>query len=416
MKTAKISFFEFLLTAACLALVIYSVALAASGALDPAFSGDGKVVLSFGGKYHRGWDIAVQPDGRVVVVGEKILASGGTDFAVARFNPNGSLDTTFGGDGRQTINFGAIDQALGVALQTDGKIVVAGQTSGADYMADVAVARLNKNGTLDPGFGGDGRVTTDFNGSDNGGFDVALQQGKIVVAGYVYLQDGTGYNGAVYRYNANGTPDSTFSQDGILPIDFGGSEIFNGVLVSSGKIYAAGYSQGGSTAYDFAVARLDANGTLDTSFSGDGKVKTNLGAIDVANALAVSGGKVIVVGSSGPHLAVVQYTAAGALDKTFSGDGKFKTPLGSVAEGVAVQSGKITMAGRNALGDAVLARLTSAGQPDAAFGAGGIITADWGGGDRYRSVVVKNNRIYVVGTTRDAANKDYRILVARYLN
>lgn len=399
-----------------LALLAYSIALAASGDLDPAFSRDGRVVLSFGGRYHRGWDVAVQPDGKVVVVGEKILAGGASDFAVARFNADGSLDKTFSGDGRQTIHIGFVDQALGVAIQPDGKIVVGGQTSGADYMADAAVARLNKNGALDRSFGGDGIVTTDYDDSDNGGFGLAVSKGKIVLAGYVYLPDGTAYNGAVYRYNANGSLDTAFSRDGILPIDFGGNDIFNAVEISAGKIYASGYSEGSTTAHDFAVARVNANGTLDASFSGDGKAKTNLGGIDVANALAVSGDKVVVAGSSGPALAIVRYTAAGVLDKTFSGDGRLKSTVCSGAEGVAVLKGKITVAGRNALGDAVLARITSAGAMDATFGAGGKITTDWGGGDRYRSVVVKNNRIYVVGTTRDADDKDSRILVARYLD
>ncbi len=417
MKNAATSLFGSVLGVIGLGLMIYSIALAASGALDPTFSDDGKVVLSFGGKQHRGYDVAIQPDGKVVVVGEKAFGSGASDFAVARYNANGTLDKTFSGDGKQTVNIGLIDLALGVAIQADGKIVVGGQTSGADYMADVAVARLNKNGALDTTFGGDGIVTLDFESSDNGGFDLTILDGKIVVAGYVYQTDGTAYNGAVYRFNKNGLPDATFGQGGISIVNFGGNDVFNAVTTFGGKIYAAGYSQGGSTAHDFAVARLWTNGKPDPAFSGDGKVRTNMGAIDVAGALAVSEtGKVVVAGYSGANIAIAQYTAAGALDKAFSGDGKLKTALGSGAEGVAAIGGMIMVAGRTSLGDALLARFTAAGKPDSTFGIGGKVTTDWGGTDKYRSVVIHNDRIYVVGTTRDAANMDYRILVARYLN
>ncbi len=416
MKNAATSLFGSVLGVIGLGLMIYSIALAASGALDPAFSGDGKVTLSFGGKQHRGSDIAVQPDGKIVVAGEKIYGNGATDFAVARYNANGTLDKTFSGDGRQTVNIGLIDLALGVALQTDGKIVVGGQTSGADYMADVAVARLNKNGTLDRTFGGDGIVTLDFESSDNGGFDLAIMDGKIVVAGYAYRADGTAYNGTVYRFNKNGLPDATFGLNGVSIVNFGGNDVFNAVTTFAGKIYAAGYSQGGSTAHDFAVARLWTNGTPDPSFSGDGKVRTNLGAVDVAGALAVADGKVVVAGYSGSSIAVAQYTAAGALDKTFSGDGKLKTAVGSGAEGIAVQGGRITVAGRTSLGDALLMRFTAAGKPDPSFGVGGKVTTDWGGTDRYRSVAVLGDLVYAVGTTRDVSNADTLILVARYLN
>lgn len=418
MKKTHFPFCKSTLIAICLALLIYTVALAASGDLDTTFSGDGKIVQSFGGTVNRGFDVAVQPDGKVVVVGEK-WTSAGRDLAIARYNTNGSLDTTFSGDGKQVVNVRALDQAVAVAIQTDGKIVVGGQTCNADGTScDVAVVRLNANGNLDTSFSGDGKVTTDLNAGDNGGFDMALMGNKIVVAGYMH--DGSSYNAAIYQYLSNGNLDSTFSGDGILTINFGMEDFFNGVVISSGKIHVAGWSgpSDGSTA-DFITARVNSNGTMDATFSGDGKIKTSLGTLDYAGKLAVSSGKVIVVGSSDNKIAIVQYTASGALDTTFSGDGKLKSNLGFPSPSlyaITIQGGKIVVSGRtdSAGGDALLARFTSTGNLDATFSGDGIVTTDWGANDIYRSVLYKNSRLYVVGESSASLNAK-TFIIAAYL-
>jgi len=421
-KKGNSPLYRSLLIAICLALMTYSVALAASGGLDTSFSGDGKIIQSFGGSQHVGWNVAIQSDGKIVVVGDKWLSNGGRDFAIARYNTNGTLDTTFNGNGRQVVSIGVLDQALSVAIQSDGKIVVGGQTCSADgAVCDVALVRLKTNGKLDTSFSGDGKVTTDIGSADNGGFDLTLQGSKIVVAGYMY--DGSSYNATVYRYNANGSLDSTFNGDGILPIDFGQDDFFHGVIVNSGKIYVVGNSgpSDGSTS-DFIAARINSNGTPDTTFSADGKVKTDLGGYDQANDLVISSGKVIVVGYSSTKLAIVQYTASGALDTTFSGDGKLTANLGfpsPIINGVAIQGGKIIVAGRTDrssrfTGDGLLVRYTATGNLDTTFGHGGIVSTNWGGGDSYRSVVFKNSRIYVVGTSTTASDLR-RFIIASYL-
>src|SRR6185503_14446952 len=136
------------------------------GTLDTSFSGDGKQTTSFAGVATGANGVAVQGDGKIVAPGELFSSPGG--FALARYNPNGALDTSFSGDGKQTTNFaGVADGANGVALQASGKIVAAGATTDGDgNPADFALARYDPNGSLDTSFSGDGTQTTDFGGSD----------------------------------------------------------------------------------------------------------------------------------------------------------------------------------------------------------------------------------------------------------
>ena len=415
MKKTGSPFYKSILIAVCLALMIYTVALAASGDLDTTFSGDGRIMQSFGGYYHLGSNVAVQADGKVVAAGERVTAAG-TDFAIARYNPNGTLDTTFSGDGRQVVNLGATDGIEGVAIQTDGKIVVGGETCDSRYThCDVALVRLNSNGTLDTSFSGDGKVITDTGNWDNGGKDLTLQGSKILVSGY--SEDAIGRVATVYRYLSDGSLDTTFSGDGILPIKFGEDDSFDAIVYYSGKIYVAGYSAiSDYSVSDFITARLNLDGTLDTTFSGDGWVKTSLGTEDYGNDLAISGGKVIVVGYSDANIAILQYNASGALDPTFSGDGKLRANLGFSSpglNGVTIQAGKIVAAGRTGE-DALLVRYTAAGNLDTTFSADGIVTADWGGvNDWYRSVIFKNARLYVVGTSQTASDV-LRFIIAAY--
>ncbi len=430
----KFPFYKSVLLALCLALIIFSVALAASGGLDKTFSGDGRIMQDFGGISHLGMAVAVQSDGKVVVVGEKWLRTGGSDFAIARYQTNGALDTTFSGDGKQWVSVGPlnsdpaisrpIDKALSVVIQADGKIVVGGQTCTLDFkVCDVALARLNVNGTLDSNFGVDGKVITNFgaDSADNGGYALALQGNKIVVAGY--LRDGNSYGGAVYQYNANGSLDATFSGDGIMLVDFGQNDFLNAVIVNAGKIYVAGASRPyDAIAADFILARINIDGTLDTNFGVNGKVQTDLGVTDVASSLVISNKKIFLAGYSDNSLAIAKYATSGALDTTFDGDGIITLDGGLASPGiasVAIQGGKILIAGytdrtSSSTGDAFLMRYTAAGKLDPTFSQDGLVLANWGGADRYNAVVFKNSRIYVVGTSKTTAGVN-RFIIARYL-
>ncbi len=401
--------------------------------LDTTFSGDGKQTTDFGGDFDGAYGVALQGDGRIVAAGfagsfgrgpaddfalarynfdgsldpsfsgdgklttnfagnegagavavqadgKLVVVGAGGDFALARYNPDGSLDTTFSGDGQQTTDFGALDGANGVAIQGDGKIVVAGRGA---FGGDFALARYNPNGTLDTTFSGDGKQTTAFVTND-GANDVALQpNGKIVVVGFAGGAGRPSFNFALARYNPNGSLDTSFSGDGRQTTDFGGGEAANGVaLQPNGKIVAVG---GGGT---FTLARYNANGTLDTTFSGDGK-QTG-GSLTLANAVALQAdGRIVAVGLGGGGgdafaSALARYNPDGSFDTTFSGDGQQTTDFGGTDEAndVALQGAKIVVVGRGGPGeDFTLARYNSNGTLDPSFSGDGKLTTDFGGTD-----------------------------------
>jgi uncharacterized delta-60 repeat protein len=243
------------------------------GSLDTTFSGDGKAVIGFGtGNNATFGGIVIQPDGKIVIAGFMTTAAGDFDFAVYRLNPKGSLDTTFSGDGRVSFGFGALrhDVAMSVKLQ-GSKLVVAGYTCASMYApCDFAVARLTSAGALDTSFSTDGRQTTDF-GADEHAYSLALQpDGKLVVIGET--RTSTGAEFALARYNGNGSLDTTFSGDGKAVVAFGTDATGYDVLVQpNGRIVAAGRTTS-SSKHDFGLARLNPSGSLDTTFSTDGKV------------------------------------------------------------------------------------------------------------------------------------------------
>ena len=222
------------------------------GDLDTTFGTGGKVTTDFGGS-PVGFSVAIQSDGKIVVAGYSNV--GGTfGFALARYNTNGSLDATFGTGGKVTTNYGGDDRGYSLAIQSDGKIVVAGY-SNAGGTFDFALARYNTNGSLDTSFSAGGKVTTDFGGSDDLGRSVALQgDGKIVVAGDSNV--GSTFDFALARYNTNGSLDTSFGAGGKVTTDFGGSGDGGRsvALQGDGKIVVAGNAAVGGTA-DFALAR-----------------------------------------------------------------------------------------------------------------------------------------------------------------
>ena len=217
-----------------------------------------------------------------------------SDFALARYNPNGSLDPSFSGDGKQTTDFAGFDGATGVALQGDGKIVAVGDAGAGDSTAtsrSPATTRTGRSTRASPATAGR-RPTS---GAATAATGVALQgDGKIVVVGQL---SGGGGDFALARYNPNGSLDTSFSGDGKQTTDFGGFDRANGVaLQGDGKIVAVG--EGGTgAAGDFALARYNPNGSLDTSFSGDGRQTTDFGGFDEADGVALQGdGKIVAVG------------------------------------------------------------------------------------------------------------------------
>jgi uncharacterized delta-60 repeat protein len=249
-----------------IALVRYN----SDGTLDTSFGGTGKVITSIGCSASAS-SIALQGDGKIVIAGAQADYDQ-SSFAVLRYNPDGTLDTSFGaGTGAVITEIGDYAYASSVALQTDGKILAAGATSppGPD-VADVALVRYNPDGTLDTSFGaGTGKVTTEFvTGKTDNIHSVALQRdGKIVAGGASH--DGRNYRFALVRYNSDGTLDTAFGGTGkVISADIG--DLVNSIAVQGdGKIVAAGA--------DFKVVRYNSDGTLDTSFGGTGVVRTSIG-------------------------------------------------------------------------------------------------------------------------------------------
>jgi uncharacterized delta-60 repeat protein len=233
------------------------------------------------------------------------------DFALTRYNSDGTLDKTFGGDGKVITDFtDGADQARGVAIQRDGKIVAAGPTPATHRSVDFGVARYLANGKLDDTFGRHGRAVTDFhNDSGDEANAMALQpDGKIVVVG-LYTPDGLSFFFAVARYRIDGSLDKTFSGDGkvITAFQDGSSDEAFGVAIQPDhKIVVVGDSLHFSRTDDFAVARYNHDGKLDTTFGKKGLVLTNfkgqfgLPQSDQAGAVGLQkDGKIVVAGVTG---------------------------------------------------------------------------------------------------------------------
>ena len=232
------------------ALVRYNT----DGSLDANFDVDGKVVTQVGIGGSSGRGVAVQSDGKIVLAG--IASSGGNaDFAVVRYNNNGSLDTGFANNGKAITAVGnSTDYAYSVAIQADGKIVVAGYSySGSN--ADFAIVRYDPNGTIDTGFDGDGKVIASIGSGNDYALKVAVQtDGKLVVVGSAAI--GSSSDIAVVRLNPDGSFDSTFSDDGKLTtlVSPTSDASWDVVVEPNGRILVAGWSQIGAR-YDFTLLR-----------------------------------------------------------------------------------------------------------------------------------------------------------------
>jgi uncharacterized delta-60 repeat protein len=298
------------------------------------------------GSTDQAFAVALQGDGKIVTAGRR-----GSDVIVARYNADGSQDTLFASNGRVVTNFGATELALALVIQPDGKIVVAGRTNkpAPNGNFDFALARYEVGGAIDNTFGTLGLVTTDFGGSVDRAFAMALQpDGKLVVAG------DSDANFALARYNSNGSLDASFGSAGKVITSFGGIDQASAVILQpDGKILVAGQTDTGIS-IDFALARYMPDGSLDGAFGTGGRVTTNfIGASDDLAAAVVlqSDGKIVVGGTSDDNFALARYTSGGLLDSTFGGAGTVTTNLGGedVLHALALQpDGAIVAVGESA--------------------------------------------------------------------
>ncbi len=421
---------------------------AADGDIDTTFGTDGRVTTDFGTNDDNANAVAIQSDGKIVAAGAAGEAAAGDDqdFALARYNTDGTLDTTFGTGGKVTTDFTDIrgtittwgrsddDGANGVAIQSDGKIVAAGTAGNTDF----ALARYNTDGTLDTTFGTGGRVTTYSSAntpiSSAIASAVAIQtDGKIVAAGYAYNSDqhidANQYDFVLARFNTDGTLDTTFGAGGIVVTAFGEGTDYdyaNAVAIQTdGKIIAAGAtgprSNYGGTNDKFALVRYNTDGTLDTSFGAGGKVTTTIGLYSDAYAIAIqSDGKIVATGYAykGDYyadFALARYNTDGTLDTTFGTDGAVTTAISANsnvdnARAVAIQTdGKIVAAGIDSSYYFALVRYNTDGTLDTTFGTGGMATTT--NYDKAYAVAIQSDgNIVAAGLSNDG---DF--VVVRYL-
>ncbi|HYO10425.1 MAG TPA: hypothetical protein VER17_15760 [Tepidisphaeraceae bacterium] len=377
--------------------------LAAAGDLDNAFSGDGIAIFNHSGfSVESGDAVAVQADGKVVVAGATGSGSASGDVLLLRYKTDGTLDDTFDGDGKVITDLPTNVRIDAVAIGADGKILVGGAIDQASTW-DWFLARYNANGTPDNTFDTDGYLTRDFFNLGYGDelHAISVQaDGKILATG-VATGPSTSEMATV-RFNTNGSLDTTFDGDGVAIMDFfGGVDYASDVLAQSdGKILVVGGSVPSGGYRQFVLVRYNANGTPDTTFDGDGKASTNFGVSAFAREVArQSDGKYVVgglVGTDGSAMnwAVARYNANGSIDTTFGAGGTNSVPGSTVLPdvhghvflgyGIAVQADDKIVFGGDVEDPAStnsytgVVRYNANGTLDATFGAGGKRITDVG--------------------------------------
>lgn len=419
------------------ARLLAAVALCASfttratpGDLDTAGfgSGFGKVLTSIDTN-SQAEAVALQPDGRIVAAGA--CSNGNGDrFCLARYLPNGALDTSFNGTGTVITTIGSsLAAASAVAVQRDGKIVAAGACSSGSQI-DFCLARYLPDGTLDPGFNGTGKVNTPLPFDGSAVSAIVLQpDGRIVVAGSCLVGGPTHFCAA--RYLANGPLDLSFGSIGVTyaPIGDAGSTASAVALQPDGKILIAGMCRRlGANA--FCVARISPDTALfDTAFGFGGTVTTTIApGVQTVGALALQAdGKIVVGGTcfngSNNDFCIARYLASGTLDTTFNYTGVVISAIGSgedIAHALALQpDGKIVVAGTcrgsGFFYDFCVSRYLGTGERDYSFINGRVMTDIGAGDDDARAIVLQpDGKMVVAGVCYNANGTIRNFCLARY--
>ena len=350
------------------------------GLLDISFDGDGVVETNASLGISEARRVAIQADGKIVVVGMGVAA--GDDFLILRYNADGSLDTSFSADGIVQVDIGHKSQeSYSLALQADGKIIVVGESD-----KKMGVLRLNTDGSLDTSFSGDGLLEIDVDGGDDRATGVAIQaDGKIIVGGSTDSRKDV----AIVRLNSDGSLDTSFDTDGMLVADSGDDEeIHSLALQADEKIILVGANRSTKEAIIF---RFNTDGSLDTTFSGDGfdSFELTSGKKDVSRAVKVQGdGKIVVAGDTNDDKQsyIMRYLSTGVLDTSFDTDGFVISDLivggdENIYDIQITSHGKYIIGGigKNANKDYLLAKYTSTGTLDTSFDTNGYASYDLSG-------------------------------------
>jgi uncharacterized delta-60 repeat protein len=368
------------------------------GSLDRSFSNDGNTHTNFSGSDFAK-AVAVDSKGRTIVVGR-----GDDDFGVARYLADGRLDKSFGKEGKVRINFAGVDTANDVVILSDGRILVVGA---ANNEQDFGMAMLKADGSLDRSFGVNGKVLTNFSGTDYAEAVAVDGAGRIVVVG------NGGSDFGIARYLANGKLDTTFksssvmSAPGTVRVNIAGVDAAKDLrILPDGRILVVGAA---NNQQDFGMIVLKTDGSLDKSFGTGGMVVTNFSGTDYAEAVTIdSRGRIVVVGNGGNDFGIARYLANGQLDisfgssKDFAEPGKVRVNFGGVdvaKDVIALPDGRILVVGAaNNQRDTGMVMLTEHGTLDPTFGKGGKVISYSSGTDTGEGFTLDNQgRIIVVG-------------------
>ncbi len=392
-------------------LLVSTSALAADGTLDPTFGTNGVVVTDLGSVSDFGVNIALQADGKI------IMAGSGSAPIIARYNLDGTLDTTFGTGGKLTTIFGGV-----VALQSNGKLILGGGLNGG-----IELARYSSNGVLDTTFGINGVASVWENNNSNFRLslgDLAIQpDGKIVVVGSEEAIGGNHVYCLIARVTGNGILDENFRaffDESNFP-DSERNFCEAVALQSDGKILLSGHAEPNFQGMAIILGRLMAgpNPLLDPTFgtNGHGTVVTPIASFTHGRgALAIqANGKIVIAGTTNGNLVLARYNSNGTLDSTLGGSGIVITDLGQneVGNDLAIQrDGKILVVGKSDSGtgsDFLLVRYNSDGSLDTTFGDAGKVISDLGGSEYISGMALQlDGKILATGA------KDGDAILARY--
>lgn len=420
---------NFVVSVGLLAFALHAAPVsAADGTLDPAFGSGGKVLTKLGFGSCGGQAVIRQPDGKLVVGGfVGAYPAVGTAFLLARFNPDGSTDPTFGNGGRVSTSGDGETKIEDVVLLPDGKIIAVGYRLFPNPV-QIRLVRYQSNGSIDPTYGTAGKVTTALVGGAIPGRATLLPDGKLLIVGSVVNSVGPSYQGLLLRYNDDGTPDVTFGMSGQAIIDFPniGEELRALVVEPDGRFYAAGIASDQSIAVpdyeqDFLTVHFNADGSVDTGFGGTGYVTEEFGVEDsyaeqAGSAVRQSDGRVVVAGFSGYHGALARYNSDGSLDPTFGDAGRLTIHDTSAYELLLQPDGKLVMVGHRSRGagfEWVITRLHSDGRLDATFAPCAVVHTSFGddaSASAWDALLQPDGKIVVAGWTEPLGG----LALARY--
>ncbi|RZJ31011.1 MAG: T9SS type A sorting domain-containing protein [Flavobacterium sp.] len=415
-------------------LLLPTLAFSQAYTLDAGFGTGGYLTTAFADNNSFLSSLALQPDGKIITCGHYVNGALNV-LVIARYNADGTPDTAFNGTGILTAAVGSDfpNDYNTVRLQQDGKIVVGGSASvsGTNYFF---LARYNSNGTADAAFGDNGIIITNFAGRAN---TIEIQpDNKILIAGYVTSSANGDFG--VARFNSDGTLDGDFGVNGLSVINIGtvsnplalsGEKVKQLKLLPDGKILAAGTRYAAAADdIDFAIVRLNADGTLDSDFGTDGKTVTDFGANENLLSMEMSGEKILLMGTYStnddfqPVVVVSQYNIDGSPDTSYAVGGKFIFTYASASQFGLVTSSAIDASGKLIIGgilvnedpDMMVIRLNANGTLDETLDTDGIFTQDLDGAEAALTLMFQPDGKLIAGGQRGYSATSSGFIVARF--